>query len=54
MAMENVTASLVLDVINHDLSSATVKAIALDSKTRYVRATITQDGFDYSVDENAT
>lgn len=54
MALENVTASLVLDVINHDQSPATVKAIALDSKTRYVRATITQDGLDYSVDESAT
>lgn len=54
MALENVTASLVLDVINHDQSPATVKAIALDSKTRYVRATITKDGLDYSVDENAT
>ena len=54
MALENVTASLVLDVINHDKSTATVKAIALDSKTRYVRATITQDGLDYPVEENAT
>jgi hypothetical protein len=54
MALENVTASLVLDVINHDQSQATVKAIALDSKTRYVRATITQDGLDYLVDESAT
>ena len=54
MALENVVASLVLDVINHDQKQATVKTIALDSKTRYVRATITRDGLDYPVDENAT
>lgn len=54
MALENVVASLVLDVINHDQAQAVVKSIALDSKTRFVRATIVQDGLDYSVDESAT
>lgn len=54
MALENVITSLVLDVIDHDQSSATVKAIALDSKTRYVKATLVQHGIDYPVDESAT
>ena len=53
MALENVITSLVLDVIDHDQSSATVKAIALDSKTRYVQATVVQHGLDYDVDPNA-
>lgn len=54
MALENVITSLVLDVIDHDQTQGVVKAIALDSKTRYVKATIVQHGIDYPVDENAT
>lgn len=54
MALENVITSLVLDVIDHDQTQGVVKAIALDSKTRYVQATIVQHGIDYPVDENAT
>ncbi len=54
MALENVITSLVLDVIDHDQTQGIVKAIALDSKTRYVKATIVQHGIDYPVDENAT
>lgn len=54
MALENVITSLVLDVIDHDQTQGVVKAIALDSKTRYVKATIVQHGSDYPVDENAT
>lgn len=54
MALENVITTLVLDVIDHDQTQGVVKAIALDSKTRYVKATIVQHGIDYPVDENAT
>ena len=54
MALENVITSLVLDVIDHDQTQGVVKAIALDSKTRYVKATVVQHGIDYPVDENAT
>ena len=53
MALENVITTLVLDVIDHDQTQGVVKAIALDSKTRYVQATIVQHGIDYPVDENA-
>lgn len=54
MALENVITTLVLDVIDHDQTQGVVKAIALDSKTRYVQATIVQHGIDYPVDDNAT
>ena len=54
MALENVITSLVLDVIDHDQTQGVVKAIALDSKTRYVKATVVQHGIDYDVDPNAT
>ena len=53
MALENVITYLVLDVIDHDQTQGVVKAIALDSKTRYVQATIVQHGLDYDVDPNA-
>lgn len=54
MALENVITYLVLDVIDHDQTQGVVKAIALDSKTRFVKATLVQHGIDYPVDENAT
>lgn len=53
MALENVITTLVLDVIDHDQTQGVVKAIALDSKTRYVQATVVQHGLDYDVDPNA-
>lgn len=53
MTLENVITTLVLDVIDHDQTQGVVKAIALDSKTRYVQATIVQHGLDYDVDPNA-
>lgn len=53
MALENVITYLVLDVIDHDQTQGVVKAIALDSKTRYVQATVVQHGLDYDVDPNA-
>ena len=54
MALENVITYLVLDVIDHDQTQGVIKAIALDSKTRFVKATLVQHGIDYPVDENAT
>lgn len=53
MALENVITTLVLDVIDHDQTQGVVKAIALDSKTLYVQATIVRHGLDYDVDPNA-
>lgn len=54
MALTNLVTVLVLDVYHHDQTQDTIKAIALDSHTRYVKATLTDDGTDYPVDENAT
>ena len=54
MALTNLVTSLVLDVYDHDTTPASVKAIALDKQTRYIKATLTYRGADYPVDENAT
>lgn len=54
MALTNIVKTLVLDVYDHDQTQATIKAIALDSKTRYVQATLTYMGADYPVSETAT
>lgn len=54
MALTTIVKTLVLDVYDHDQTQATIKAIALDSKTRYVQATLTYMGADYPVSETAT
>lgn len=55
MALNVETTSLVLDVYDHDhKQQTTIKAIALDSKTRYVTAIITNKGTYYSIDSTAT
>lgn len=54
MALTNLVTSFVLDVYDHDATPASVKAIALDKQTRYIKATLTYRGADYPVDENAT
>ena len=54
MSLTNIVKTLVLDVYDHDQTQATIKAIALDSKTRYVQATLTYMGADYPVSETAT
>lgn len=54
MALTNIVKTLVLDVYDHDQTQAVIKAIALDSKTRYVQATLTYMGADYPVSETAT
>ena len=53
MALVNIEKVLTLDVYNHDGSQTTVKAIACDSKTRYVDAIIQKDGQGYSVASDA-
>ena len=53
MALTTIVKTLVLDVYDHDQTQATIKAIALDSKTRYVQATLTYMGADYPVSETA-
>lgn len=54
MALTNLVTSLVLDVYDHDTIPTSVKAIALDKQTRFIKATLTYRGADYPVDENAT
>ena len=54
MSLANIVKTLVLDVYDHDQTQAIIKAIALDSKTRYVQATLTYMGADYPVSETAT
>lgn len=54
MALTNLVTSLVLDVYDHDTTPTSVKAIALDKQTRFIKATLTYRGADYPVDENAT
>ena len=54
MALTNLVTSLVLDVYDHDTTPTSVKAIALDKQTRFIKATLTYRGVDYPVDENAT
>lgn len=54
MALQTVEANITLDLYNHDTTPATVKAIQLDSETRYVAARLQNVGVQYDVDENAT
>lgn len=54
MALQNVEANITLDLYNHDTTPVTVKAIQLDSQTRYVAAMIQNVGMQYDVDSGAT
>ena len=54
MALTNLVTSLVLDVYDHDTTPTSVKAIALDKQTRFIKATLTYQGVDYPIDEDAT
>lgn len=54
MALQNVEANITLDLYNHDTTPATVKAIQLDSETRYVAARLQNVGVQYDVDSGAT
>lgn len=54
MALQNVEANITLDLYNHDTTHATVKAIQLDSQTRYVAAMLQNVGMQYDVDSGAT
>ena len=54
MALQNVEANITLDLYTHDTTPATVKAIQLDSETRYVAARLQNVGVQYDVDSEAT
>lgn len=52
MALTIIERNVQLDVYDHDLTPSTIKAIALDSKTRYVGAEIHNGGQTYNVGQN--
>lgn len=52
MALTIIERNVQLDVCDHDLTPSKIKAIALDSKTRYVGAEIHNGGQTYDVGQN--
>ena len=56
MSLQDLSTTVVLDVYDHDTTPLNFKAIALDSKTRYVNAHITDhdDPYDVGVDTVVT
>lgn len=54
MALQNIEANITLDLYNHDTTPATIKAIQLDSQTRYVAAMLQSMGAQYDIDSGAT
>ena len=52
MALTIIERNVQLDVYDHDLTPSKMKAIALDSKTRYVGAEIHNGGQTYNVGQN--
>lgn len=52
MALTIIERNVQLDVYDHDLTPSTIKAIALDSETRYVGAEIHNGGQTYDVGQN--
>lgn len=53
MALTNIETNIILDLYDHDLTPTKIKAIALDSNTRYVSAVIRDRGGIYDVGQNA-
>ena len=54
MALENILTTINLDIYNHDLTPTVVKAIAIDSKTRYVAAALFREKKPYSIPDEAS
>lgn len=54
MSMEPILSEVYLDVYDHDTTPTTIKAIALDSQTRFVQAYLQKYGEVYNPDLNAT
>lgn len=52
--MQNVNTLISLDVYDHDKTPSKIKAIALDSHTRFVSASIRKEGELYDIGQNAT
>ena len=54
MALETILSEVHLDVYDHDTTPTTIKTIALDSKTRIVRAYLYKEGQAYNPDASTT
>lgn len=52
--MQNVNTSIYLDIYNHDTTPSVIKAISLDSHTRFVSAVIQDRGALYDIGQDAT
>lgn len=53
MSLVNVKPSVILDIYDHNLTSSSIKTIALDSKTRFVAAVIRNSGEIYDIGQDA-
>lgn len=53
MALETIVTDVYLDVYDHDLTPSVIKTIALDKRTRIVRAYLQRSGEVYQPDQNA-
>ena len=52
--MQNVNTSIYLDIYNHDTTPSVIKAISLDSHTRFVSAVIQDRGALYDIGQDTT
>lgn len=54
MSLTNIEPTIILDLYDHDTTPSTIKAIQLDSNTRYVAAVIRNKGEIYDIGANTT
>lgn len=54
MALTNIETTIILDLYDHDTTPTKIKAIQLDSNTRYVSAVIRNRGGIYDIGQNTT
>lgn len=52
MSLSDVSTTISLDLYDHDLTPSKIKAIALDSKTRYINAQLTRGGQQYDIGQS--
>lgn len=53
MSLTNIETTIILDLYDHDTTPSTIKAIQLDSNTRYVAAVIRDKGETYDIGASA-
>ena len=53
MPLTNIETTIILDLYDHDATPSTIKAIQLDSNTRYVAAVIREKGETYDIGASA-